>query len=51
MRLHPRDAECTCSETEGDMHSCPYAEDVNDNNDPEYCDCCPSCENECMWDI
>lgn len=32
------------------IHSCPYAEDVN--NDPDTrCNCCPACQHQCLMDI
>jgi hypothetical protein len=34
-----------------ELHSCPYAEEINDEHDPEYCDCCEECTQECAWDI
>lgn len=33
------------------MHSCPYAADINNNDDPNYCNCCEECEHECAMDI
>lgn len=32
-------------------HSCPYAEEINDDHDPEYCNCCEECQQECHWEI
>lgn len=34
-----------------DPHSCPFAEDVNDNNDPEFCRCCEACTHECAMGV
>ena len=42
---------CTCDETEWDLHSCPYAEEIGDNDDPENCSCCRECEGECAMSI
>lgn len=36
--------------TEG-LHGCPYASEINDDDDPEYCNCCEDCMQECNWDI
>ncbi len=33
------------------LHLCPYEEDVNGNDDPEYCTCCPWCEQGCANNI
>ena len=32
-------------------HPCPYAEEINDNDDPEFCTCCADCQHECAMDI
>lgn len=32
-------------------HSCPYADEIGDNDDPEYCTCCDDCMHECAMDI
>ena len=41
--------KCTC-ENCYDPHTCPYQEDVND--DDEYtCTCCPYCTSECVLAI
>ena len=34
-----------------ELHSCPYAEDINNDYDPEYCNCCSNCTSECCQDI
>ncbi len=31
-------------------HTCPYAEEINDDSD-SLCDCCSDCEHECYMDI
>jgi hypothetical protein len=33
-----------------DDHTCPYAEEINDDHE-SLCDCCADCENECCMDI
>lgn len=33
------------------LHGCPYAEEINDNYDPEYCQCCRQCTKECAEEI
>jgi len=41
-----------CKKTPGeDPHKCPYAEDIEGDSDPEYCNCCPECEELCHSDI
>jgi len=32
-------------------HSCPYAEDINGNDDSDFCTCCADCQHECAMDI
>lgn len=32
-------------------HSCPYQEEINNNNDPNYCNCCSDCRYECAMDV
>ncbi len=41
-----KDEKCTCDKNHA-LHLCPYEEDVNGNDDPEYCTCCPDCEENC----
>lgn len=36
--------------TEG-LHGCPYASEINDDDDPEYCNCCEDCMDQCNADI
>jgi hypothetical protein len=31
-------------------HTCPYAEEIN-NNEKTLCDCCDECTHECCMDI
>jgi hypothetical protein len=31
-------------------HTCPYAEEINNDSD-NLCDCCSDCEHECCMDI
>lgn len=31
-------------------HPCPYQREINNNNE-EYCVCCPECEQRCSDDI
>jgi hypothetical protein len=42
---------CKCGNPAGDMHSCPYASDINDDDDPEYCNCCEDCTLQCVEEI
>lgn len=41
-----------CQSLQGtwELHSCPFAEEINDNYS-ESCNCCPDCEHECCMDI
>ena len=41
---------CTCDEIDWEYHSCPYAEDINDDSS-DSCNCCPFCESNCSNDI
>lgn len=34
-----------------DLHGCPYQHDVNDDDNQEFCRCCPECEQDCTDDI
>lgn len=45
------DRTCTCDTDEVEPHSCPFAEEIQFNDDPEYCTCCSTCEHECAMDI
>lgn len=46
------DDHCTCDEMSvGNCHSCPYAEELSGNDDPEHCTCCPYCTHQCYMDI
>jgi hypothetical protein len=36
--------------TEG-AHSCPYAMEICDDYNPEYCNCCDECESECAMEV
>ena len=40
----------TCHE-DHEPHPCPYAEEINDDHDQEYCTCCPVCEQHCQDSI
>ncbi len=33
-----------------EIHSCPYAEEINDNFQ-KICNCCDACRHECLMDI
>lgn len=35
----------------GDYHSCPFQEDVEQNKDEEFCNCCDECEDKCLAEI
>lgn len=40
-----------CLNTANEPHSCPFASEINDNDNPEYCTCCDDCTHECRMDI
>ena len=40
---------CEINEAQS-KHTCPYAEDINDDSD-SLCNCCSNCEHECCMDI
>ncbi len=43
---------CSCGQHPAtEPHSCPFAEEIQDDDDPEYCTCCEACERECRRDI
>lgn len=45
---------CKCGGREAaPPHACPYATDINDNDNPnpEYCTCCEECRYQCAMDI
>jgi hypothetical protein len=47
---------CTCSEYDYEEHTCPYAEDIYNEDELPYeertkCNCCPYCETQCAHDI
>jgi hypothetical protein len=33
------------------LHSCPYACEIHDDHNEEYCNCCSNCEEQCAMDI
>ena len=43
---------CRCGNNPAtELHSCPFAEEINGNDDPEFCTCCDDCRHECCMDI
>lgn len=42
---------CKCGRESEGYHSCPYAEEINDDYDKRYCNCCEECMQQCMDDI
>ncbi len=40
-----------CQNPDSDPHPCPYAEEINDDHDPEYCTCCDECTQNCFDEI
>lgn len=52
MKLPESIKMCKCGENpETEPHMCPYAQDIDGNDDPEYCTCCSECVNTCCDDI
>lgn len=45
----PKCSKCKINPAQA-PHTCPYAEDIHDDT-TTTCDCCPSCVQECVWDI
>lgn len=43
--------KCTCDIDGHELHSCPYQEEINENDDPAHCTCCSECEYQCSQDI
>jgi hypothetical protein len=41
---------CTCDKHHYDEHTCPFAEEINDDSET-LCNCCPYCEYQCAMDI
>ena len=35
----------------GDRHACPYASEIGDDDNPEFCNCCDDCMTECCQEI
>ena len=44
-------SHCDGKNPAAEAHSCPYASEINDDHDPEYCTCCDTCEHKCAMDI
>jgi hypothetical protein len=44
---------CKCGKNppSPDLHSCPFAVEIADNDDEDYCDCCDDCIYECAMDV
>jgi len=43
-------SKCKCGKPGKPDHTCPFAEDVHDD-DVSQCNCCDSCQHECAMDI
>lgn len=47
-------AEDTCNRCGGELaeelHTCPYAEEINDDHET-LCNCCDECQHDCCMDI
>lgn len=50
-KLEGEGVVCTCNRKDYELHSCPYQADIFNDDDPEYCSCCPYCEEQCAMDI
>lgn len=50
VKLDVIENKCRCGSKGEDEHSCPYAEEINDDFD-SLCNCCSSCEQDCCDDI
>lgn len=48
---HSKNGNGYCTHSKNSWHSCPFQEDMNNNDDPHYCRCCSECRNECAMDI
>ena len=44
------DEHCTCNKYHYEDHTCPFAEEIN-NDSESMCNCCPYCEYECAMNI
>jgi hypothetical protein len=42
--------KCKCGNSPQELHTCPYAEDVQGDS-ITLCNCCSDCENQCIADI
>lgn len=41
---------CRCGNPGTEEHTCPYAEDIN-NDSESLCNCCNECAGQCAMDI
>lgn len=41
---------CKGENYKSELHTCPYAEEINEDSDT-LCDCCETCMHECAMDI
>lgn len=41
---------CKCGKAPRDLHPCPFASDVYDDQE-SLCNCCDNCANDCAMDI
>lgn len=42
--------ECTCNTEEHEEHTCPFLEEIHDD-DESLCNCCLECEYQCAMEI
>jgi len=50
IEMEDEKIKCDCGKDGKESHTCPYAEDVNNDSD-SLCNCCEGCEHECCMDI
>lgn len=44
--------KCSYCKNDGQVsHPCPFAEEIHDNYDPEFCNCCEACTHDCAMDV
>lgn len=42
--------KCKCGKERKEDHTCPFAEEINNDND-SLCNCCKDCIRNCAMDI
>jgi len=46
---HILECESCGKEVDGELHTCPYSEEIT--GDDTECNCCSDCQNECCMEI